>query len=446
MMKENWFRAFTIVVLALLTACRPGASGVVGEFDIAVPEVHIPTETLNASELDDYIIAYCWRSPERDAFGLGRTDIVIRRGDSTSAATITYPVIPPQSTVSLGCYGQDYQFRLGPYGLAWRPKHNQITAVTANTSVTGKNFYFINVQDDLTPTLPEHAAWDHEKLFLHPNTLTWSPDEEWLSTVGEGSEGNPLPNIWLYNVNANEGVRVTNVQELPTYVTRGVWSSDGAYLAIAYGNRRSGVGVVRIDDLTYIDISNEVQRSLQPWPYKPGKTLDWRTLRVAAEELLQTYLSSQFQPVWLDQNQRIVFIAPASGDRVALFEVNVDGTNLHELFPGLPGLAGLPRLSPDGKKLAFVRYPGWKEQDRVEIAVVELDTTSIVSLAVLPTPSNNDELFISGLDWAPDGKYLAFSSNHEGQSDIYVISADGQAWLNLTAENDGDAVNPLWKP
>jgi len=448
MMKEHWFRAFTTVMLALLTACRSGGLGVIDEFNVAVPVVHTPTETLHTSNLDDYVIAYCWRSPERDAFGLGRTDTVIRRGSALSAATITYPITPPQSTVSLGCYGQDHYFRLSQYGLAWRPQHNQLTAITANTTVTGENYYFVDVQDDLIPKLPEHALWDHEKLFLHPNTLAWSPDGKWLATVGEGSQGNTLPNIWLYNVGTNEGVRVTDVQELPTYVNNAVWSTDGARLAIGYGGRRSGVGIVRLDDLAFTDVSNESDRLLQLWPYKLDETLDLNALQVAAGQLFQSYLYNQSRPVWLDQSQRVVFIAPASGNRVALFEVNVDGTNLHELLPGLPGLVGLPRLSPDGTTLAFVRYPGWKERDTVEIAVVELDTTSIVSLAVLPAPSNNDELFISGLDWTPDGKYLAFSSNsnHEGQSDIYVISADGQAWINLTVESDGDAVNPLWKP
>ena len=66
--------------------------------------------------------------------------------------------------------------------------------------------------------------------------------------------------------------------------------------------------------------------------------------------------------------------------------------------------------------------------------------------SVLPEPDKGSRLYISGLSWAPDGQSLIFSSNHEGQSNIYLISLDGQAWTNLTKDMDGDAVWPIWRP
>ena len=50
-----------------------------------------------------------------------------------------------------------------------------------------------------------------------------------------------------------------------------------------------------------------------------------------------------------------------------------------------------------------------------------------------------------GPDWSPDGQLIAFSSYRDGESDIYVINADGSGVTQLTnhPEYDGD---PAWSP
>lgn len=106
----------------------------------------------------------------------------------------------------------------------------------------------------------------------------------------------------------------------------------------------------------------------------------------------------------------------------------------------------MPRLSVDGRTLAYVRYTNWKKRDRVEIATVDIQTKDTTSLAVLSISNSSDDLVISGMDWSPDGEYLMFSSNHAGESDVYIISADGQSWRNITSDLDGDVASPTWMP
>jgi Tol biopolymer transport system component len=314
----------------------------------------------------------------------------------------------------------------------------------------GNGFYLVDVRDDATAQLPGETVRAREiESFTDPVDLSWSPNGDWLAT--NGSEQSPeagLQNIWLYNPDSDQERRVTNTRAFRAFVNQAVWSSNGRYLAIDYAQNPTGIEIYDLTAQSSVEVSSKTHSSLRDWPHDllGVEQLPNGTLKVDPRSRLQTYFWEQSHPVWIEQDRRVVFMAPASEDRVALFVVDVDGTELRELLPSLPGLAGLPTLTPDGQTLAFVRYPAWNARDRVEIALVNLSTKAITSLVVLPAPSSDDELYISGLDWSPDGRYLAFSSNHEGESDIYIIASDGQAWMNLTDEIDGDAVNPIWRP
>lgn len=45
--------------------------------------------------------------------------------------------------------------------------------------------------------------------------------------------------------------------------------------------------------------------------------------------------------------------------------------------------------------------------------------------------------------WAPDGKRIAFTSDRDGNFEIYTMNPDGTALTNLTAHPATDAV-PAW--
>jgi WD40 repeat protein len=437
-MNQFFTKASTWLIIGLVTAgCIGGQDNRISA--VAVPGVRTPNRGLDRADLQSYTLAYCWRLPQKGAFGDQRTDVIVSQGDGNRPVTITYPIQGTQSVVSLGCFGRGNSFRTGGYGLAWRPMHSQLTMVSAASGPPGDHFFFVDVQDTHIAELPLSTRWGHGKYFFHPNGLTWSSSGERLATLAEDADSFPWQNIWTYDPNMNTGMRVTDVRQVPTYVENAVWSSSGDLLAINYGVERSGVGIFRESDSSLIEVSNRNQALLVAWPHRLGQIF-------GPQEIFQSYLASSSKPAWTAEDQQIIFIAPTSAQRTALFAVNADGTNLQELLPELQGLVGLPVLAPDGNRLAFVRYPGWEARDRAEIAVVDMNTKKLTSLAVLPAPTNGDELYISGLDWTPDGKYVAFSSNHEGESNIYVISTDGKAWADLTDKLAGDAVSPIWKP
>ncbi len=50
-----------------------------------------------------------------------------------------------------------------------------------------------------------------------------------------------------------------------------------------------------------------------------------------------------------------------------------------------------------------------------------------------------------GPAWSPDGSRIAFSSDRDGNFEVYVMNADGSGQTRLT-DNPGIDTNPAWSP
>ena len=93
-----------------------------------------------------------------------------------------------------------------------------------------------------------------------------------------------------------------------------------------------------------------------------------------------------------------------------------------------------PAWSPDGGSIAF-------ESDRdgdSEIYVMDADGSGVVQL----TDNAADDW---GPAWSPDGSRIAFASDRDGDSEIHVMDADGSGVVQLTDNSDGDW-DPAWSP
>lgn len=110
-----------------------------------------------------------------------------------------------------------------------------------------------------------------------------------------------------------------------------------------------------------------------------------------------------------------------------------DGTDPRRLTDN-PANDMSPTWSPDGKYIAFVS----DRDGNKEIYVMKADGTQQVNLTRHPaedwTPS-----------WSPDGKSIAFASYRDGNWEIYVMGADGSNPQRLTRHNAADYA-PCWSP
>jgi Tol biopolymer transport system component len=120
-----------------------------------------------------------------------------------------------------------------------------------------------------------------------------------------------------------------------------------------------------------------------------------------------------------------------------------DGSNhgvlLHEpmLIMGLVS-------SPDGEQIAFWGCPGSLSLDcsadeDLDVWVVNWDGSNLRNLTEDSAQSDSHP------DWSPDGGQMVFDSDRSGNSQIYIMNADGSSPEALT-DNPGQNTVPKWSP
>ncbi len=189
----------------------------------------------------------------------------------------------------------------------------------------------------------------------------------------------------------------SNYESLRFINSAGSFSPDGRFFAIAAKRRDR-------DDLVILDVK---------------KDEEVRRIRVP--------LNGLTTPAWSPDGKQLVFTG-YDGGISDLFVVNADGSNLHRLTNDK--YADLePSWSPDGKTIAFVtdRSPATDfdalKFGSLRIALLHLETGSIDILRHMDQGKNINPA------WAPDGRSLAFVSDRNGISNIFLYDfADGNIY------------------
>jgi TolB protein len=136
--------------------------------------------------------------------------------------------------------------------------------------------------------------------------------------------------------------------------------------------------------------------------------------------------STPAHAAWAGSNGKIVYTqAPGNGDE-EIYSVNADGTGQTALTSNTVDDEE-PSVSPDGTKIAFVRYTGGSG----EIFTMNVDGTNPTRL----TNTNVDEIDVS---WSPDGSKLYFARVGTQDAEIYSMNADGSGVTQLTSNNVRD--------
>lgn len=120
-----------------------------------------------------------------------------------------------------------------------------------------------------------------------------------------------------------------------------------------------------------------------------------------------------------EQNQpptRIVILTPEGNQRTVITPADSSG-NFFDSFP---------RFSPDGTRIAFVR---WVSDQSSDLFVVEIKSRQIRRLT-------DDQKRILSLQWTPDGEEVLFVSNRQGRNQIWRIPVNGGSPTQLTRVGD----------
>lgn len=219
-------------------------------------------------------------------------------------------------------------------------------------------------------------------------------------------------------------VLVDAARSLSVPLTRGgeeghspVWSGDGEWLA-------------------YIRIVQDEQQVMVARPFGGGAP------RAVYSSSAGDRGSSSV--AWAPDGRELAFTAPLDGRQV-IYTVPFaaeEPVPLPTQVTGSQVNAFSPSWSPDGRELAF----SWSPAANAEVFVARLEDLSL--------PINGDRdlkrltqtpVLDTSPSWSPDGRLIAFTSDRDDNSEIYLMAADGSGLRRMTRHTARD-VNPTWTP
>jgi TolB protein len=165
---------------------------------------------------------------------------------------------------------------------------------------------------------------------------------------------------------------------------------------------------------------------------KTGGNVDIYTIAADGTDLrrLTTDPLPDLWPVFTADGKEIFFARDVYG-KTKLFRISIDGSQERPLT-GKEGYEMSPAVSPDGKTLLF-------SGDRVDgrskgLDIFSADIQDLNSERIIASRPFHDVMAV----FSPDGRRIAFTSQGDGNREIYVMNFDGSGLFRLTRNKAED--------
>jgi YVTN family beta-propeller protein len=242
---------------------------------------------------------------------------------------------------------------------------------------------------------------------------TWSPDGTQIAWAAERA-GNV--DIYVMDADGSNPRRITTNAAADTLPT---WSPDGTRIAFTTNRADSSANALDIYSIAADGTGSETP--------------------LAATAGIQ-----ESSPRWAPDGSKILYNRHVFGTSSTneLYTMNPDGSG-QALLPPSAIAQGIQRQAPAdwSPDSSTVVYQGDHPGSGFAIYAIAADGTTSSPSQLTPNapPSNKDPAF------SPDGSKIAFTSDRDGNEEIYSMSADGSGQTRLTSDPARD-FDPDWQP
>jgi dipeptidyl aminopeptidase/acylaminoacyl peptidase len=266
-------------------------------------------------------------------------------------------------------------------GATWSPDGKTVAFVS---NLSGRNNLWL---------VPAEGGWPMQLTVSdqRQTSPTWSPDGKWIAYTSD-YDGDEQWDIFLVSPKSGQVVNLTNTREIAEESP--VWSHDGRYLAYMVKLKTSSV--------FEIDVYDTVMREVKHLTTGTAKD----RMNVA--------------PIWSADNKFIVYTQEQSkGTDSNVFIVEVATAQSSLLTPhNGEHTYSANDISPDGRSILITSNAG---DGYDNVGLLDIASKKIRWLT-------QDKWQISGESFSPDGKFLTYNANVDGNTDIYLYDmASGKA-------------------
>jgi dipeptidyl aminopeptidase/acylaminoacyl peptidase len=266
-------------------------------------------------------------------------------------------------------------------GSSWSPDGKTVAFVS---NLSGRNNIWL---------VPSECGWPMQLTVSNERQTspTWSPNDKWIAYMSD-YDGDEQWDIFLVSPKTGQVVNLTNTREIAEESP--AWSPDGRYLAYMVKPKTSSVFEIDVYDTVLRDVKHLTTGTAK------------NRMNVA--------------PIWSADGKFIVYTQEqAKGTDSNVFVVDVGNAQSTLLTPhDGERIYSASDISPDGKSVLITSNAG---DGYDNVGLLDIASKKIQWLT-------QDKWEISGESFSPDGKFLTYNANVDGNTDIYLYDiAAGKA-------------------
>ncbi|MFH1283958.1 MAG: hypothetical protein ABII27_09890 [bacterium] len=221
----------------------------------------------------------------------------------------------------------------------------------------------------------------------------WSPDNESICFTSY-HHGNP--DLFIIS---SDGVILKSISTRHGLNAAAQWAPDGESLALT-------LSIGRSPDIYQIDLQGKIIKQL---------TSGW---------------GAEISPCFSPDGKQIVFTSDKPGFP-QLYTIRIDQNLEHRLFSGK--YSDSAAWSPKGDSIAFSMF---NKYGKFDIFTVNTNGRSLRQLTQDAQKNENPS-------WSPDGRFIVFASNRNGEYELFMMSQDGSRQKRVFKVK-GNCFTPDW--